>query len=140
MAHEQFLQRFFERVWHTDDLPSIDSAIDSLVSEDCVIHGLPHDRNIARAGFKQFRHAFHKAFDTARVELHDVIEDGERCAFRASATLMKGQRRFTMGGGGIAVIRDGRIVEAWNQWDFLGLVTQLGMIPEGTFERALSSL
>jgi len=34
-------------------------------------------------------------------------------------------------------IVDGKLTEAYNHWDFLGMFSQLGLIPTETFERAL---
>jgi hypothetical protein len=30
-----------------------------------------------------------------------------------------------------ARIRDGKAVEAWNNWDMMGLMQQIGQIPQG---------
>ena len=39
------------------------------------------------------------------------------------------QRPVDMWGMGMARVRDGRIVEAWNSYDFLKLYQQCGMLP-----------
>jgi hypothetical protein len=35
-------------------------------------------------------------------------------------------------------IVDGKLTEAYNHWDFLGMFSQLGLLPQQTFEMALS--
>ncbi|HSE36697.1 MAG TPA: hypothetical protein VLG74_05285, partial [Blastocatellia bacterium] len=34
-------------------------------------------------------------------------------------------------------IADGKLTEAYNHWDFLGIFSQLGLLPTQTFEKAL---
>ncbi|MBT9554920.1 MAG: ester cyclase [Myxococcales bacterium] len=132
------LASFYDRVWATSDQDAISAAIDELVSPDCLVVGLPAGRDIARTGFKQFRAAFLGAFESARITIDDCIEDGDRRAVRATATLHRGGVAFTMTGGGFATVRDGQLVEAYNQWDFLTLATALGHVPPGALLASLA--
>ena len=43
-------------------------------------------------------------------------------------------KRFTITGISIHHIADGKIVEEWEQWDSLGLMQQLGVVPTFKFE------
>jgi predicted ester cyclase len=43
-------------------------------------------------------------------------------------------KRVTMTGISIHRIADGKIVEEWQQWDSLGLMQQLGVVPTLKFE------
>jgi predicted ester cyclase len=36
----------------------------------------------------------------------------------------------------IARVKDGKIVESWNNWDALGMMRQLGAIPRDAINRA----
>jgi predicted ester cyclase len=136
----KFMENFFAKVWGTTDKAAIERAIDDLVSEDCLVHGLPRGENIARAGFKEFRKAFLAAFDKTEVTIEDCIEQGEQLAFRATFQAIHGGRTFTVTGGGMARVRNDKIVEAYNQWDFLGLLHQVEAVPADALMTALAKL
>jgi steroid delta-isomerase-like uncharacterized protein len=70
-----------------------------------------------------------EAFSDIEYELHDVISQNGCVAVRAT---MRAQHEETGREGemdGIAILRleDGRIVEEWSSWDYLGLANQLGL-------------
>ena len=35
-------------------------------------------------------------------------------------------------------ISDGKLLEAYNHWDFIGIFSQLELLPTNTFEKALA--
>jgi steroid delta-isomerase-like uncharacterized protein len=47
-------------------------------------------------------------------------------------------KRLTVTGIAIHRIADGQIVEEWEEWDNLGLMQQLGVVPTFTFERSVA--
>ncbi|MEM9068603.1 MAG: ester cyclase [Myxococcota bacterium] len=140
MSHREWLERFFDRVWHAEDAKTSKSAVYELVSEDCHVHGLPHGKNIGREGFVQFRQLMLEAFDHVRVQVDDVIEDGDRVFMRGTLFFSVGEREGTVLGGCLARIENNQICEAWNQWDFLGLLEQAGTLDADTLAAGLTSL
>lgn len=123
-----FTVDFFARVWDSQDAAAIDAAVDDCVAEDCATVGLAADPGAARAGFKQFRQIFLSSFDSTRVVVHETVEDGDRVAMRATLYARRGDQEYAVGGSGVAVVRNGQLVSAHNQWDFLGLLVQLGAV------------
>ena len=129
LAHE-----WFDQVWNKRQA----DAIDRLLAEDAVAHGLFDDlgRELrGPAGFKRFFLQFTNAFPDIHVEVADTISEADKIAARCIVTgthqgdglgtpATHKKVHFT----GIAIIRvqNGKIVEAWNNFDFQGLSRQLG--------------
>jgi steroid delta-isomerase-like uncharacterized protein len=144
--NKELVRRWFEEVWNRGRA----EAIDELFAEDGVAHGLADESGASLrgpAGFKPFFHKFREAFPDVRVEVEDVITEGDQLAARCS---VRGSHRGdTLGfraterpveftGMVFARIRDGKIVEAWNNFDFLNMFQQLGLVQfsqEGEPER-----
>jgi steroid delta-isomerase-like uncharacterized protein len=131
LAHE-----WFEEVWNKCQI----TAIDRLLAEDGIAHGLTDDQgNELRgpAGFKPFFLQLTKAFPDMHVEVADTVSEGDKIAARCVVTgTHRGDSlgvpptnqpvQFT----GIAILRikEGKIVEAWNNFDFQGLSKQIGTL------------
>lgn len=47
-------------------------------------------------------------------------------------------RTVNVDGGGFIRLEDGKIVEAWNQWNFLDMLTDMGELPPGFLLQALA--
>lgn len=90
------------------------------------------------AGLKQAVAAFRAAFPDLRYEVDDQIAEGEIVVTRFSAAgthereflgAAPSGRRVAYTGIDVNRVRDGRIVESWIQYDALGLLQQLGLVP-----------
>jgi steroid delta-isomerase-like uncharacterized protein len=123
-ANEQFLRRWFEEVWNQKS----ESAIDSMMSDDCIAYGLPDPDAVIRGPeeFKQFHRRFCGAFPDVQITLEDVIASGDRVAARWRATgthagphlgFPPTGKKVSLDGATIGVIRDGRLREGWNMMD-----------------------
>lgn len=133
--NRRFMDAWFHRLWTLRDR----AVIDEKVHEACVIVGLPGTDS--RSTFRAFFDAFASAFPKVEIKVEQSVEDGETIAFRcsASATDHAGQVH-PFAGGGFVRIRDGKMIEAWNQWDFLSLIESAGAIPKSSFGDALAKL
>jgi steroid delta-isomerase-like uncharacterized protein len=134
-ADDTLVHRWFEQVWNQGQ----EDAIDELLAEDAIAHGLsdqPDSEIRGPAGFRPFFRKFHTAFPDMRINVEDVVVEGDKIAARCVVTathtgpgvtsVPTGRpTRFT----GMCIIRvkDGKISEAWNNFDFLTLYQQLGM-------------
>lgn len=83
--------------------------------------------------FQQFR----EAFPNIKVSVEDVIRDGDKIVTRCSVkgSLEGESLRVTPAnqpvdftGMVVARIENGKIAEAWNQWDFMTMYSQLGVL------------
>jgi steroid delta-isomerase-like uncharacterized protein len=126
------MRRWFEEVWNQGRV----GAIDEMLASHGVAHGLGPDIH-GPAGFKPFHTTFRGAFPDLRITLHEIVAEGDLVAARWTATGTHGgdslgfpatgtRAEFT----GMVICRfdGGQIVEGWNNFDQLGLFTQLGVV------------
>lgn len=130
------VRRWFEEVWNRGR----EEAIDELFDEEGVAHGLADATGAALrgpTGFKPFFRRFREAFPGMEVVVEDTISEGDKVAARCS---VRGRHRGDSLGfkatdspvefDGICIVRisDGKIVEAWNNFDFMSMFRQLGAL------------
>jgi steroid delta-isomerase-like uncharacterized protein len=105
---------------------------------NCVYHS-PATGDLKGEAYKQFVASLFVAFPDGRWTIEDQLAEGEKVITRW--TFVGTHRGMFMGippsGRKIAItgmcidrIVDGRIVEEWEEWDSLGMMRQLGVIPE----------
>lgn len=87
----------------------------------------------------QFYRAFFAAFPGCQLVLHDVFsyENKVTCRFSVTGTndgpfmgMPPTGKPIQIDGITILAFRDGKCIERWSQADFLGLLQQLGVIPQ----------
>lgn len=114
-------------------------AIGEMLAADGVVHGLSDDVAKTLTGpeeFKPFHATFRGAFPNISVVVEDMVAEGDKVAARCSVrgqhegdnlgvVASNAQVHFT--GMVIVTIRDGKIVEAWNNFDFLAMNRQIGI-------------
>ena len=125
--------RFFEGVLNRGDLALVDEIFDpSFVDHGQEQHG---DREGVKLGVAALR----RAFPDLRYELQDEIVTDDRVVSRLAARgTMRGElfglpaTGRTAGWEEIHITRliDGRFVEHWSVSDQLGMLRQLGLVPE----------
>lgn len=130
------LHRWFEEVWNQGS----EEAIDKLAAADVLAHGIldaTGNEIQGREAFKAFWRQFRAAFPDLRVEVQDGMIDGDKVMVRCTVRgTHKGEgiglpptlKPVTFTGICAARIKDGRIVEAWNNFDFLSFYQQLGLV------------
>lgn len=136
LDNASLIRRWFEEVWNKGR----EEAIDELFDEEGVAHGLAGETGEplrGATGFKPFFRRFREAFPEIQVVVEDTVSEGDRVAARCT---VRGQHRGdTLGikatdspvefdGICIVRIRDGKIVEAWNNFDFMSMFQQLGAL------------
>jgi len=134
--NKALIRRWFEEVWNKGRA----DAIAEMMAEDAVAHGLSDDAAKplrGPQGFLPFHAQFREAFPNIEVVVEDTIAEGDkvvaRCSvrgkhvgdslgFKATGT----QAEFD----GITIVRikDGKFIEAWNNFDFMKMYRQLGAI------------
>ena len=115
--------RWMEEVWNNGR----ESAIDEMLDTNAVIHGIEGITEKGPAGFKVFHRSFKEQFPTIHVEVEHVLQDGDhensRCL--VEATNAQGQKvQFT--GMTTVQVQNGKIIEGWNNFDFMSMYHQLG--------------
>lgn len=134
-ASKRFVETWFEEVWRRGR----PEAIDEMVADDAVMHGLGATDAVVRggAGFKPFVEQMRSAFPDVDIRPEQMIEEGDLIATRWVATMThQGDqlgvpatgRRISVTGMTIVRLQDGKIVEAWNNYDQLSLMQQIGAL------------
>ena len=131
-------RRVFEEIWNHKKL----NVIDELMAPDYVHHDTQSpDVLKGIEGHKQFVSHYLNAFPDLHYTIEDLIADGDIVAIRWIATgthqkdlpgIPKTGRQFSVTGMTIARVRDGKLIESWGNWDALGLMQQLGIVPAGS--------
>ncbi len=134
--NKALLQRWFDEVWNKGR----EEAIGEMFADDGVAHGLSEDVNHPMRGpqqFKPFHQAFRGAFPDIHVDIEDMIAEGDkvvaRCTVRGKHAgdhlgIAASQSSVDFTGIAIVRIRDGKIVEAWNNFDFMRMNRQVGLL------------
>ena len=135
---ETVLRRWFAEVWNERRL----DRVEELWAPDGIARGLAEggaDDVHGAAEFRRFIEGMLTEFDDFRIDVEDVITDGDRVAVRwvargtyRGALLAPGAapgQPVRMTGMTMARVQNGQIVEGWNNWDIMGMMRQLGAPP-----------
>jgi len=134
--NKALLRRWFEEVWNKGRA----EAIDEMFAADGIAHGLSDDAENplkGPAGFKPFHEIFRGAFPDIEVVVEDMLAEGDlvaaRCSVRGKHTgdhlgVAATNAPVDFTGMSIVRIKDGKIVEAWNNFDFMKMNKQIGAI------------
>lgn len=130
------VRRWLQEFWTEGEY----AVADEICSEDYAVHD-PHapDAPPGREGIKDYARHFHQAFSGLRVTLDDLVAEGDKVAARwlAEGThtgplgpVPASGKHITMQGADTYRIVNGKLAEAWTLYDRLGMLQQLGVIPE----------
>jgi steroid delta-isomerase-like uncharacterized protein len=117
-------------------------ALDELISANAVDHDTQNPNANIRGpeGSKLTISMYRAAFPDLRMKVEDQIAEGDKVVTRWTAIgthdgdlpgLPASGNKSTVTGIGIDRFEDGKIVEAWTNWDTLGMMQQLGAVPAG---------
>jgi steroid delta-isomerase-like uncharacterized protein len=134
-ANKALARRFVEAV----DRGDLD-AFDDLFVEDYVHHdpALPPEVQHGRDAYKRLHAMFRAALPDLRFALEDEVAEDDRVVGRWTVTgTHEGEllgvpptgKRLTLTGIQILRVADGRIAEQWVNFDALGMLRQLGVVP-----------
>lgn len=130
------VRRFVEEVFNRGNL----DIVDQLVTPDYVHHD-PTTQEFGSGieGFKRLISFYRQAFPDIHIALEDQVASGDKVVDRWTGQgTHRGElmgiaptgRPVTASGISIHRIAGGRIAETWNNYDALGMLRQLGVIPE----------
>lgn len=134
---KELVRRSFEETWSEDN----DEAIDELVAEDFVLHDPAYPETVSgRDGYKEFVETYRTAFPAdTNFTLEDVIGEGDVVAVRwighgthenEFMGIEPTHEEIEVAGQTMARIEDEQIAEMWTSYDALGLLQQIGGVPE----------
>jgi steroid delta-isomerase-like uncharacterized protein len=135
-ANKALLHRWFDEVWNKGR----SEAIHEMFAADGIAHGLSDQPGRIMRGpndFMPFHGAFRGAFPDMGIVVEDTVAEGDkvaaRCSVRGKHTgdhlgVAPSNAPVEFTGMVIVRIRDGKIVEAWNNFDFMAMNKQIGVI------------
>src|SRR5712692_5861118 len=134
--NKAIVRRLFEELWNKGNL----SVADQLFSPNYAHHD-PSTPDFGRGPESERKRAtlYRTAFPDLELTIEDIIAEGETVMARWSCRgTHKGDlsgiaptgKQVTISGVSIARFTGGKMVEGWVNWDALGLMQQLGVVPE----------
>jgi steroid delta-isomerase-like uncharacterized protein len=133
-------RRWFEEVWNARR----DEDIEELMAAESYGH-VEGGEVRGPAGFRQMRAVFLSALPDVRIEIEDILAEGDRAAVRWRAVgthtgdgfgFPATNRKVDIRGTSWLVVRDGKLIEGWDTWNLNGLLESL-KIPTGGLEKKL---
>lgn len=132
--NKDLVRRFYEEVFNNKNLASLNEFVDPHIVE----HSLPPGLPAGSEGTRQFIGMYLAAIPDFHLTTEDMIAEGDRVATRLTYHgTHRGElmgipptgKQATVTGIQIVRIANGRIVENWINFDALGMLQQLGVIP-----------
>ena len=132
--NEALIRRWFEEVWNQRR----EETIDELMAEHVNAIGLPPEPLHGPTAFKAFYRPFIAAFPQLTISVEEAYSRGDRVAFRCSVKgTHRSGRTCEFDGGGFVTVRDGKLAEGHNIWNFHDMLAQVGAVPADAFFNAL---
>jgi steroid delta-isomerase-like uncharacterized protein len=135
-ANKEIVRHVVEGVWRDRNF----AIVDDLVAEEYVGHDPTQPGPIrGRDGFKQFAAMYQSAFDDALVTIDDQVGEGDQVVTRWTGRgthtgelmgIAPTGKEVTVSGITISRLEDGKIAEEWELMDALGMLVQLGAVPQ----------
>ena len=134
--NEALIRRFVEEAFNRGNL----DVVDEIYATDYVGHtaGSP-EQTLGPEGVKEFVGLYRKAFPDLHTTIDDTVTEGDKVAYRWTAVgthqgelmgIPPSSNRVELTGITIERIEGGKIVETWNNFDQLGMMRQIGVVPE----------
>jgi steroid delta-isomerase-like uncharacterized protein len=139
------IRRSFEELWNKGNL----SLADELFTPNYEHHDASSP-DLGRGPESEKKRAalYRSAFPDLQLTIEDIIAEGQTVMVRWSCRgTHKGDlsgiaptgKQVTISGVSIARFTNGKMVEGWVNWDALGLMQQLGVVPELTKTKAAAA-
>jgi steroid delta-isomerase-like uncharacterized protein len=134
--NEAIVRRYFEQAWDRGNL----AAVDEFMAPDYVEHQAPESLMPGRDSLKQLIATYHRAFPNLECTIHDILAQGDRVAYRWSATgshlghwvgIPPTGNHITARGITIYRIVEGKAVEGWASVDISRSAEELRWLVEG---------
>lgn len=118
--------------------------IKQLVADDAISHD-PFMGRTDRAGVEMAVQGYRRAFPDMKMEVLDVIGSGDKAVIRWRSTgthkgelfgIQPSNKKVTLEGMSEIHVANGKIKEAWDHFDTLGLMRQIGAVPESMMPMA----
>ena len=122
-ANKAIVRRLFDEAWNQGNL----AVVDELVAPDYKLHAYSEDEAYGSGaeGLKQLMRSSRTWLPEAQITIEDQIAEGDKVVTRYTSQVTP---TATTKGIWIDRIAGGKVVEAWVDWDRLGLFRQRGLV------------
>ena len=133
MGHRAFAERFYHE-WNYGNM----EAVYDMLAPDVVDHAAS-EGEAGREGVRQVLDTIRRAFPDHHYTVEDVVSEGDKFAVRLTASgthlgdffgIPPTGRHATWTETRIVRLVDGKVVDHWANTDSLGMLRQLGVLPE----------
>jgi steroid delta-isomerase-like uncharacterized protein len=135
IEHNKAIARqFFEEAYNTGNI----GLLEQLLAPTYVDHKAPPGTPSGPEGIAHVITMFRQAFPDLRFTIEDQVAEGDKVATRYTFRgTQQGElmgipptgKQVSIGGISIYRITDGKMQQAWIEYDMLGLLQQLGVVP-----------
>ncbi len=133
--NKAIIRRLVEEVYNGDDL----DVLEEILSPDFVNHSAVPEHQHGIVGFKHVNRWVRAGFSDAHYEIEDMIAEGDRVVVRYTIhgthkgellSIPRTNRQLTLTAIEIYRLAESKIEEQWVNLDALGMMQQLGVIPD----------
>ncbi|WP_372574480.1 ester cyclase [Ruegeria jejuensis] len=130
MTKSDILKQWYDRVWVQGDL----DAIDQFFAPETAAEGIIPEMQVGADDFRDLVTAFRFHVGDIRVDMPKTIENGDWVAaiLHVNTSRADNGAPIEVTGQVMARFKDDKVVEAYNQFDFVSLFEQLGQFPADT--------
>jgi steroid delta-isomerase-like uncharacterized protein len=145
-ANKTVVRRLFDEVWNKGH----QQIADELFAQNYYHHD-SSTPDLGRGPESEKKRAtlYRNAFPDIRFTIEDLVAEGESVIARWSCHgTHKGDlngiaptgKQFTISGISISRLSNGKMIEGWVNWDALGMMQQLGVVPELAKTKAVAAV
>ena len=132
------VRRWFDEVISRGDMGALDAICAECHPQFAVIRGVIEPAPLGMSGLKSLITSLRSAFHDLHAEVEEQIAEGDKVVSRVT---MRGTQRgefngmpatgksFTISGVSVWEVRGNLLIQEWVNWDALGMMQQLGVIP-----------
>ena len=128
------VRRMIEEIMNNHNVDSLGD----FMAADLIEHNPPPKGKPGLEGMKDGMRMFFGAFPDLKIQIDDMIAEGDKVVMRATTTgthqgdfmgIAATGKNISYGAIHVVRISDGKIVEHWGLEDQMGMMQQLGVIP-----------
>lgn len=130
MDKKELLQSWYNEVWVNGNV----DAIPDYFQQDMLATGVVPEMQVGADDFAELVMAFRAHVDKIEVEMPIVVDQDDWISAFLKVRMIRADTDapVEVTGQVMARYKNGKIVEAYNQFDFVSLFEQLGQLPEDT--------
>jgi steroid delta-isomerase-like uncharacterized protein len=133
-GNKAIVRRLFQEAWNRGNL----NVVDELLTTNYVFHEPISGDIRGPGGYKQFVTVYRTGAPDIHFTIEDQVAEGDKVVTRYTTTgthqgnfmgIAPTGKRLRVTGIAIVRFEGGKIAEDWVNWDALGLMQQLGVVP-----------